>query len=118
MKNATCLILSLLIFFQYGICVNVPEQLRGIYGDIEPCDDPILKYNMDEIKALDDREFKLYEIQNEKCENFKLAIIELEQIKAMNKGSWNYVGWFIIIVNIAAGAFIWYGIILPSFADN
>ena len=97
MRQATCLLLSLLIFCQYGICANVPYELRDIYGNTDPCENPMLKYNMDEIKALDDREFKLYEMQNEKCENYKLAIIELEQTQAIKEGSWNYIGWFLII---------------------
>ena len=70
MRQATCLILSLLIFCQYGICGNVPDGLKHMYGNTDPCEHYTLKYNMDEIKALDDREFKLYEMQNEKCENY------------------------------------------------
>ena len=77
MRQATCLLLSLLIFCQYGICGSVPAGLRDIYGNTDPCEDPVLKYTMDEIRKLDVREFNLYKIQNEKCENYKKALIEL-----------------------------------------
>ena len=84
MKKSTCLLLSLLIFCQYGICGNVPYKLRDIYGNTDPCENPMLKYNMDAIKALDDREFKLYEMQNEKCENYKKALVELKSTNSQN----------------------------------
>ena len=45
------LILSLLIFCQYGICGNVPDGLRHIYGNTDPCEHYTLKYNMEEITA-------------------------------------------------------------------
>ena len=77
MKKATCLLLSQLMFCQFVICGDVPEGLRDIYGYSDPCEHYMLKYSMDEIRKLDDREFNLYKIQNEKCENYKKALIEL-----------------------------------------
>ena len=63
MKTHTHLILSFLFLFQFGFCEYNTEELKEIYGDTDPCEHYILKYSMDEIKALDDRDFKIYEMQ-------------------------------------------------------
>ena len=76
MKKATCLLLSLLMLSQ-PLFAYIPEELRSIYGETDPCEHYTLKYNMDEIRKLEDREFNIYKIQNEKCENYKKALIEL-----------------------------------------
>ena len=67
MKTHTHSILSFLFLFQFGFCDYNTEELKEIYGDTDPCEHYILKYSMDEIKALDERDFKIYEMQFEKC---------------------------------------------------
>ena len=76
MKKASCLILSLLIFCQYGICGDVPEHLREIYGEVNPCDDTILNSSLDEIKGMDEREYTFYKTKMEKCENYRKALLK------------------------------------------
>ena len=99
MKKATCLLLSQLMFCQFAICNDVPEHLRGIYGDVNPCNEVILNSSLDDIKAMDERTYSYYKMQTEKCENYKQALIQVEQtetIKNAPKGTWNFIGGVII----------------------
>ena len=56
----------------------VPEELRPVYGVTNPCDNPMLKYTMDEIRALDDIDINLYTLQKEACDSYKYALQDLE----------------------------------------
>ena len=60
----------------------VPEELRPVYGIKDPCDNPMLKYTMEEIRALDDIDLNLYTMQKEDCDSYKYALRDLE-VKAM-----------------------------------
>ena len=79
------ILLSTLILFQFSLCGDVPEQLRHIYGDINPCHNPILNSSIDKIKDMDEREFEYYKMEGEKCENYRKALIEIEQTEANKK---------------------------------
>ena len=60
----------------------VPEELRPVYGVTDPCDNPMLKYTMEEIRALDDLDINLYTLHSEECDSYKQAKMDLE-VKAM-----------------------------------
>ena len=47
----------------------VPEELRPVYGVTDPCDNPMLKYTMEEIRALNDLDINLYDLHSEKCDS-------------------------------------------------
>ena len=97
MRQATCLLLSLLMLSQ-PLFAYVPEELRSIYGETDPCEHYTLKYNMDEIRKLEDREFNIYKIQNEKCENYKKAIIELKTLQnsqIQQANTWEFIQYVI-----------------------
>ncbi len=51
------ILLSTLLIFQTALCGDVPEKLREIYGDVSPCDNAILTSSLDDIKAMDEREY-------------------------------------------------------------
>ena len=117
MKKLISLILSLLIFIQYGICGNVPQGLKSLYGNTDPCEHYILDYNMDEIRKLDDREFNIYKIQNEKCENYKKAIIELQasenELQASKDEQVVQVATYNLIYYVIIGALFYWAFIDP-----
>ena len=108
MKKATCLLLSQLMFCQFAICGDVPEGLRDIYGYSDPCEHYMLKYSMDEIRKLDDREFNLYKIQNEKCENYKKAVIELQTLQTSRNELVTQEATYNLLYYVIVGALIWW----------
>ena len=60
----------------------VPEELRPVYGVTDPCDNPMLKYTMEEIRALNDLDINLYDLHSEKCDSYKQAKMDWE-VKTM-----------------------------------
>ena len=60
------------------IYADVEPDLQHIYGTENPCENPLLKLNMEELRYLTDREFEKYKIVNEKCENYKIALSEYQ----------------------------------------
>ena len=53
---------------------NVPPGLQSMYGIESPCATDLLKLDTDEIKNLDDREFELYKIDNQKTSQYFIII--------------------------------------------
>ena len=99
------ILLSTLILFQSALCVDVPEQIREIYGDVSPCDDAILNSTLDEIKGMDERKYGYYKMQMEKCENYKQALLNID-----SPNPWSAIGWTIVIYSTVFFGF-WYAII-------
>ena len=60
----------------------VPEELRPVYGVTDPCDNPMLKYTMEEIRALNDLDINLYDLHSAKCDSYKQAKMDWE-VKTM-----------------------------------
>ena len=57
----------------------VPKELRSEYGLTNPCDHPALQYTMDDIKILDDVGLNLYNMQKDKCNSYKYALMDFEE---------------------------------------
>ena len=106
MKKFKYLLLSFLIFCQLAICGNVPEELVNIYGENDPCVDIILKQSADSLRTINERDFELYKMQNEKCENYKKALIDLQSAEKKRYGKFK-IDWGDILNNVIGAYIVW-----------
>jgi len=84
------LILLLILSSSFMGFAPVPKELRSEYGLTNPCDHPILQYTMDDIETLDDIELNLYNMQKDKCNSYKYALMDFEE-KEYAKAKKNHI---------------------------